>query len=108
MKTRSWAWVLAGLLVAAAWAQGPADDEALERLEETPVETATSEAPSIAEPSTAEPEQPDPEAATATAEEDPLAAIEAQERESLKAVLDRFEPSEQISEDRSVAFPNDI
>lgn len=63
-----------------------------------------------------EAEAPDEEDTEAEAEagadpvelEDPLSEVDAAEQAEVQATMERFQPSEKISEDRSVAFPNDI
>ncbi|MEM9301587.1 MAG: hypothetical protein AAGE01_05720 [Pseudomonadota bacterium] len=85
------------LVAAAVWAQVPADEEA----------------PPAEDVAEATPADPDGAAADAAAVdgEDPLAAIEADEAAGAEVDgegMDRFEPSERISEDSSVAYPNDI
>lgn len=73
--------------------EAPANADELEQLDDQSSTEAVSEAPA-----------PEGE----PAEVDPLAEIDAEEQREVQATMERFEPSEKISEDRAVAYPNDI
>lgn len=80
-------------LIAGAQSIDEADTEALDATEES-TKLAVDEETGV------EGEDPIEDEAT-----DPLAELEEPE---MDASIDRFDPSEKISEDRSVSFPNDI
>ena len=82
----------------------PDADAQLEELEQLEPDTEPAEEP-LEDGETAENEQPPTDPAEA---EDPLAEVDAAEEGEVAASMERFKPSEKISEDRSVAFPNDI
>ena len=82
-------------LIAGAQSIDDADAEALDATEDS-TELA------IDEETGGESEDPIEDEASGT---DPLAELEEPE---MDASIDRFDPSEKISEDRSVSFPNDI
>lgn len=89
MSERWWLAALLALGISATVAQDP------------PAETTEPE-PAAEDPLEGEPVAPEEELPPAP-EPDPGAA-----EGRMNATLERFVPSEQISEDRSVSFPNDI
>ena len=77
----------------------------------TAVTLSAQEEPPVADTSeqTEQPETPDPaDATTAIVEELPEQPATTAEPDSGEPGLNSFTPSEEISADRSVAFPNDI
>lgn len=97
MTGKHWGWAaLLALALGAATAQDPPadanepDPSAEEILDDEALDAG--EAPIAAEDELPEAPEPDPAAAEGR----------------INATLERFVPSEEISEDRSVAFPNDI